>query len=146
MKTSQLFQTLASNQSLELHFNIQGHGNIAPGFHLTEVKNVSIQSVDCGGKSHEEKEVILQLMDGNPEKPAEILTAAKATSILKKVQEKLNLFSEEQVFVEYGNLELNFAKYAVSKIEQTETSWQVSLSPLHSQCKPRVAAQQNACC
>ena len=51
MKTSSFFTALRSNSTLPLVFR-SGADVVAPGYHLTEVKRVGYETMDCGATTH----------------------------------------------------------------------------------------------
>ena len=104
MKTKELISLLENNPGKELLFEYTNGKFAGANYHLTEVKNVFFDTVDCGGKSDNWKETHLQLW----ESPKEIgktnfMTVDKILSILKRVNDIKPLKMAAPVKIEYGN-------------------------------------------
>ena len=55
------------------------------GYHLTELKAASFDTVDCGAQKNQWNETIVQLSVTEEEENGEVMTAAKFVSIYYKV-------------------------------------------------------------
>ena len=65
MKTQEFLNTLKSNQDKSLIFEYMPNAFVGANYHITEVKHVNIESVDCGSKKNAWSETIIQLWE-NP--------------------------------------------------------------------------------
>jgi len=104
MKTKEFISLLENNPGKELLFEYANDKFVGANYHLTEVKKMFFDTVDCGGRSDSWNETHLQLW----ESPKEIgktnfMTAAKILSILQKVNGIKPLIMETPVKIEYGN-------------------------------------------
>src|SRR5210317_1001878 len=86
MKTQDFLILLEKHQDKALLFEYATNQFVGANYHITEVKHVTIDSVDCGSQTDFWKETIIQLW----ESPKEIgktkyMSVYKALSILKKV-------------------------------------------------------------
>ena len=104
MKTKEFISLLEKNLGKELLFEYSNDIFVGTNYHLTEVKNVSFDTVDCGGRSNNWKETHMQLW----ESPKEIgktnfMTVDKILSILKRVNDIKPLELETLIKIEYGN-------------------------------------------
>ena len=61
MKTRKFIEALRNSADKELVFANADGRNIHAGYHLTEIKAASFETVDCGGKTNRWNETILQL-------------------------------------------------------------------------------------
>ena len=61
MKTYEFIEALRNCGDKELIFANADRQPIHPGYHLTEIKTASFETVDCGGKVNHWNETILQL-------------------------------------------------------------------------------------
>jgi hypothetical protein len=64
MNTQEFITSLRQHNDTPLVFDY-GNARVPAGYHVTEVKAVSFQTMDCGGKSDAWSETIVQLW--NPE-------------------------------------------------------------------------------
>lgn len=63
MNTKEFFNLLKSNENKSLLFEYSPNKIIKPNYHITEVKHISIESVDCGANTDSWKETIIQLVE-----------------------------------------------------------------------------------
>lgn len=61
MTTEQFLQTLRENPGKELVFEYRPDFFVPMAYHITEVKNVHIEAVDCGGRPSAYFQTIVQL-------------------------------------------------------------------------------------
>ena len=94
MNTQTFLNTLNANLNKELLFEYAPDKFVNANYHITEIKNLIIDSVDCGGKANTWKETIVQLW----ENPLEIgkrsyITTTKAVEIFDRVNSIKPLYS-----------------------------------------------------
>tara|TARA_B100001093_G_scaffold519295_1_gene607600 strand:+ start:12620 stop:13105 length:486 start_codon:yes stop_codon:yes gene_type:complete len=107
-------------------------------FHITEVKNCKIQSVDCGGKQHQWTEVIIQLWeDPNPNREKRKMRVTKAIQVLKRVQEVQYFDPQATLKIEYGNARFHTANQKISAMVATEQKLILQLGEVASDCKAK---------
>ena len=85
MKTQTFLQHLAQNNEKELRFAYDTGKFVPNQFHITEVKNILIESVDCGGNPDTYRQTVVQLWDGNGPDQPNSMTAKKAFDIFQIV-------------------------------------------------------------
>ena len=85
MKTNEFISKLRAAPTNQLLFvDLDGHA--APsGYHLTELKSASFDTVDCGGQANQWQETIVQLWVPEEEESDEFMTAKKFLSIYDRV-------------------------------------------------------------
>ncbi len=104
MKTKEFIQKLKENKNKALLFEYVENQITDTNYHLTEVKNVTFESVDCGGNINNWKETHLQLWESPSEKGKEnYMTVAKVLAILERVDSINPLWLDTDVKVEFGN-------------------------------------------
>ncbi len=104
MKTKEFISLLENNLDKELLFEYANDKFAGANYHLTEVKNVFFDTVDCGGRSDSWKETHLQLWESPKEMDkTNFMTVDKILSILKKVDGIKALEIETPIKIEYGN-------------------------------------------
>ena len=89
MLTKEFLDLLNSNHGKELIFEYAENQFIPKAYHITEVKNVHFESVDCGGFAHEEYQTIVQLWVSEKEKKDKNMETHKAFKIMNIVEEFL---------------------------------------------------------
>ncbi len=114
MKTQELFNLLEEHQDKTLQFEYATNQYVAANYHITEVKHITVESIDCGGQADQWNETIIQLW----ESPAEIfktkhMSVLKALGILKKVGTMKAYDNESEIKFEYSNATFHTAQLFV---------------------------------
>lgn len=119
MNTQEFINKLESlpNQSLIFDY---GSGQIKPGYHVTEVMNVTYESMDCGGQANFWRETIIQLMGPSIKDKPEYMTIEKFLSIYKKVAASVSVRPESEIRFEYGDAYMPAIHYHLDYIEERE--------------------------
>jgi hypothetical protein len=136
MKTNEFIALLGDHKSRELLFEYSDGRLVGANYHITEVKHVSVESVDCGARSDAWKETVIQLW----ESPAEAgktnyMTAYKALGILSKVARLKPLSEDAEVRFEYGNRHFHTAQLYVKGVETRNDRLLVRLDVAAVACK-----------
>lgn len=156
MNMTQLTETLAANADTPLLFEVNGK-TLHPTYHITEIKNASYQSVDCGGQPHQWQETILQLWlwpeevaaaDRSAE-PVQPITGNKALGIAQRVDQISPINNDALLRVEYreGNAD-TAAIYQIDDVRVNADEVRVILGSVQTQCKPMTgqqATRENSC-
>jgi len=156
MKTGEFLNTLKENGQKELLFEYKEGKFIGANYHITEVKNTVIKSVDCGSRSDAWNETIVQLW----ESPKEIgkrdyMKVDKAYSILEKVDKIYEMDKEAEVLFEYSNDNFHKANLEVHDVELTSEKIIFKLFVSQTDCKAKdecgvdmkeVVVKETACC
>ncbi|GIW34737.1 DUF6428 family protein [Meiothermus sp.] len=145
MKTQELLEALAPHQDKPLVFKYAQGQQIAPGYHVTEVMNVTYESMDCGGQANFWRETVVQLMGPGPDDKPEFMTVQKFLSIYNRVAALVPVQPDTEVRFEYGNTDLPAIHYHVGSIALEGDHLVVHLMPPGVTCKARERAS-NACC
>jgi len=155
MKTHELLELLELHKDKNLQFEYkQGHF-VTPNYHITEVKNIIIDSVDCGAGTDYWKETIIQLWESPDEKDDEgVMSSFKALGILKKVDRIKTMTKEAEVKFEYSNDDFHTAQLFVNDYELQNNNLVIKLAVHKTDCKARetcgvpVAVESNeaSCC
>lgn len=138
MLTKNLLDVLAENAEKELVFEYQQNQFVPEAYHITEVKNVHIQSVDCGGRPSEEFQTIVQLWVAEDEQKERCMEAGKALKIFNIVDEIKPIRHNTEIFFEWGNENLPTSNYAVQDIELSNNKIFVKMFVPATACKPRL--------
>ncbi len=142
MKTQTFLTILKQHLNKELLFEYAPDTFVKANYHITEIKNLSIESVDCGGTSNSWKETIVQLW----ESPLEIgkrtyMTVSKAVEIFERVDSIKPLLLDTELKIEYGNSSFHTANLVVNSIAENDKSIIVKLHSDTTQCKA-----SDSCC
>lgn len=104
MKTQEFLELLENHRQMFLQFEYLPGKRLRPDFHITEVKNVTVEATDCGGRTDTWKETVIQLWEApHIEHAGPSITAGKALAILKRVHRAQPLMTESPLKFEYGN-------------------------------------------
>lgn len=145
MKTKEFLNLLENNLDKELIFEYAPTKWVGANYHITEVKNTNINSVDCGGKSDAWQETVVQLWEDISEAGTRnYLKAQKAFEIFNRVNSINPLLLETQIKFEYGNDEFHTAQLKTVTFEIQENKLIIKLHSLDTQCKARETCSPEA--
>ncbi|QBA63173.1 DUF6428 family protein [Muriicola soli] len=136
MNTAEFLRLLNDQANKELVFHYDTDKKIGANYHITEIKNTSIESVDCGGRADAWHETVIQLW----ESPAEIgkteyLSTSKAKSILDRVHHIKPIDLQAPLKFEYGNNSFHTAQLHVVGVKAEEAALTVLLDVNPTLCK-----------
>ncbi|MDG5490852.1 DUF6428 family protein [Psychroserpens sp. SPM9] len=138
MKTQELFSILEQHQEKSLLFEYAPNAFVGANYHITEVKHLKIDAVDCGAQTDSWNETIIQLW----ESPLEIskttyMSVLKALGILKKVGQMKAYDLNAEVKFEYSNSSFHTAQLFVNdfKIENQNLIFQLGVQK--TDCKAK---------
>ena len=140
MKTNELFDLLHENRSKQLIFEYQTGAFTQPDYHITEVKNISIEAINCGGGVETWNETVIQLWE-NPYSTelGKTMKTDKALQILERVKSERPLNGEAKVRFEYGNKRFHTCIQSVKEIAQNNRALIISLGEIKADCKDKEA-------
>ena len=141
MKTKTFIQLLKENPGKQLHFTYphigsEGIRNVPPTYHITEIKHLDINSVDCGGYKHRLKETVIQLLVNDHEPLRKAWTTNKALSIIEIVNNAHALDPEASLFFEYSDESRQRVIHQIHQVGEKHDSVTVHLGTMPTVCKP----------
>lgn len=140
MKTQELFTILKEHQDKYLLFEYSPNRLIGANYHITEVKHISIDSVDCGAQTDAWKETIIQLWESPSElAKTEYLSSFKALGILNKVGNMKPYNFDSEVKFEYSNATFHTAQLFVNDFEIQGKNLIIKLAIEKTDCKAKTA-------
>ncbi|MBL4747154.1 MAG: hypothetical protein JKY08_12445 [Flavobacteriaceae bacterium] len=155
MKTNEFIQQLAAHSGKELLFKYQENKLVGANYHITEIKNTTFDTVDCGGTPNYWQETIVQLLENKNELDRkEYLSTDKALTIFKRVNAIKPLLMEAEIKFEYGNDTFHTSVMVVDAIEVIQGKVEVQLAVVHTGCKAEELcgipvsgdASEDSCC
>lgn len=154
MITQEFFNLLQENPTKRLNFEYATGKFVETNFHITEVKNVKIDSVDCGGVKNSWNETILQLWVASEGDKARQLTSDKSLEIMNRVDDVDTIDRDAELFFEYGNSEINVSNFQVAAISINAESITISFNGVSTQCKAAnranttcgTSSKESSCC
>ena len=154
MNTQELLNLLNAHPDRSLLFEYNADAFVGANYHITEVKNITIDAVDCGSGTDYWKETIIQLWESpNELDKTEFMSANKALSILNKVHRIKPMVLSAEVKFEYSNSSFHTAQMFVSDYSLTDKELILKLSVNKTDCKAKEACAQpvetvkeTACC
>jgi len=155
MNTKEFLSLLKDNPNKSLLFEYKEGSLVDANYHITEVKNVTIESVDCGAGTDSWKETIVQLWESPEEKgKREFMSAFKALAILNKVDKMKPMEKEVEVKFEYSNPDFHTAQLFVNDHEVHEDRLLLKLGVEKTDCKAKETCgvpveanvKEEACC
>ena len=158
MNTQELFNVLEQNQDKSLLFEYAPNLLVGANYHITEVKHLSIDSVDCGSQTDAWKETIIQLWESPSELgKTEFMSVYKALAILKKVGTMKPYTLDSEVKFEYSNATFHTAQQFVNDYEIKGNNLIIKLAVEKTDCKAKetcgvseeletVSSSEEPCC
>lgn len=132
----QNFKTiLEQHQNLILQFKYAEDQLVNPSYHITEIKQAPIVSVDCGGVMNYWTEIIIQLWEPEQKDSARAMEVNKALSIVKLVEKSLPLNPLGIVKIEFGNSAYDTRQLFPGDITVKGDELIVELTPSFTACK-----------
>ncbi|MDG1729639.1 MAG: DUF6428 family protein [Algibacter sp.] len=138
MKTQEFFKVLENNKQKSLLFEYAPNLLVGANYHITEVKHIVVDSVDCGAQTDSWNETIIQLWESPLEKgKTDYMSAYKALAILKKVGEMKAFDLESEVKFEYSNANFHTAQLFVNDFEIHGDNLILKLAIEKTDCKAK---------
>jgi hypothetical protein len=136
MKTNEFISALLAATNNRLIFvDLDGHA-VHSGYHLTELKAASFETVDCGGQANRWQETILQLW-APPGADGDYMMVAKFLKIFDQVHGMIPLDPDAEIRVEYGDENFFPSTYHVCSVSHDQITTRVLLEPPRTTCKAR---------
>lgn len=151
----QEFKTrLQQDPGLILQFQYAENTRVDVSYHITEIKQAPITSVDCGGVMNSWTEIIVQLWEPPRQETDRAMQVGKALSIVDIVEGKLPLNPKGIVKIEFGNSRFDTRQMYPSEFITEGENLIVHLTPDFTQCKAinrggscgTTAAGEEECC
>jgi hypothetical protein len=156
MKTQDLFTVLNAHKDKTLLFEYAEGVFVGANYHITEVKHITVDAVDCGAQTDSWKETIIQLWESpNEIGKTEYMSVLKALGILNKVGSIKPYVLDAEVKFEYSNALFHTAQLFVNDFEIRGQNLIVKLAIQPTDCKakelcgvpePEAADTNNASC
>lgn len=135
--------TLLKNPEKVLQFQYAEGKYVDASYHITEIKQAPIVSVDCGGVMNSWTEVIVQLWEPSISETERAMKVGKALSIINLVEKALPLNPEATVKIEFGNSKFDTRQMYPGDFQTDGDLFTVNLVPDFTQCK---ALSRNESC
>lgn len=132
MNTQEFLVALEAQEDRALIFDL-GERRVAPGYHVTEVKALSVQAMDCGGQADAWSETVVQLWV--PDSSDTHMRVSKFLAIYNRVTARVPTLASAQMRVEYGDVGAPAISYLVSAVEPGDDAVVVRLEPPAATCK-----------
>ncbi len=155
MTTQEFLELLETNTNTSLLFEYAPGKLVGANYHITEVKHLHIESVDCGARTDSWDETIVQLWESPSEiGKTEYMTTYKAMGILKKVARMKPFQPKAEVKIEYSNDSFHTSQLFINDYEIQNEQLILKLAVQKTDCKakdtcgvPETALQtEEACC
>ena len=150
MKTKEFIQLLEKVSSKELLFEFLPKQFAKANYHLTEIKKVHFETIDCGGNPNEWHETQIQIWE-SPNEIGKIayMTTDKILAIFKRVNSIKKLDIETELKVEYGNDTFHTSIMKIKSFHETEKQLIIQLFEEKTLCKAPSKTIKNetaSCC
>jgi hypothetical protein len=133
--------TLVQNPEKHLQFEYAEGQFVDAAFHITEIKQAPITSVDCGGKMNSWTEIIVQLWEPSTKEADRSMKVSKALSIINLVEKSLPLNPLATVKIEFGNSRFDTRQLYPDECIADGDTFNVKLTPDFTQCKAQTRGQ-----
>jgi len=128
-------EKLIQNPQLDLQFQYATDKWVSPSYHITEIKQAPITSVDCGGVKNEWTEIIVQLMEPATQQQLRAMKVHKALSIIDVVEKVLPLDVNGTVKIEFGSAQFETRQLYPNEFITDGENLVIDLRPDTVQCK-----------
>lgn len=149
MNTSAFLTALRAQTKLPLVFRAGGR-LINPGYHLTEVKRVAYDTMDCGGLTHRWNESQFEIWVPAGALPARgHMPAAKFLAIVDRVERTLPLDGEAPARIHAAFDGQPAALYDIANVTAAEDQLWIELTADRTRCKAaerQLAGATGSCC
>src|SRR5210317_2179416 len=153
MRTQEFLSLINEHQDKHLLFEYVPNRFVKPSYHITEVKHLKIDSVDCGARTNSWNETIIQLWESPKEKhKTEYMTVKKANAIFKKVAVMKPFDPESEIKIEYSNALFHTAQLFIHDFEIENDKLIFQLKVEKTDCKAKDVCEvsepelETACC
>ena len=107
----------AAKPDQRLVFQLDEAPLVAAGYHVTEVKAVSYNTMDCGGVADNWLETVIQLWNPDDELEPEYMTIRKFLAIYDRVTAHIPVADDAELRFEYGDNKHPACSYHVEHLE-----------------------------
>src|SRR5215217_527032 len=121
--------SLEQNPELHLQFQYEEGRFVDSSYHITEIKQAPIVSVDCGGVMNSWTEVILQLWEPSEKEVDRSMKVSKALKIVDLVEKSLPLNPNATVKIEFGNSRFDTRQMYPGEFASDGETFTVNLVP-----------------
>ncbi|MGI4020628.1 MAG: DUF6428 family protein [Janthinobacterium lividum] len=128
-------ERLQASPELILQFQYAENRFVDAAYHITEIKQAPITSVDCGGVMNAWTEIIVQLWEPQGEQQDRAMPVSKALSIINLVEKTLPLNPNGIVKIEFGNSGFDTRQMFPGDITIQNDELIIDLRPDTVQCK-----------
>jgi uncharacterized protein YbjQ (UPF0145 family) len=135
LKWSAFKLQLEANPTLALQFQFAADKLVDASYHITEIKQAPITSVDCGGVMNKWTEIIVQLWEPEGVEQNRAMQVDKALAIVQLVEKTLPLDANGIVKIEFGNSKFDTRQMLPTNIIVDGDNLIVDLRPDAVQCK-----------
>ena len=144
MQTHEFLSLLERHPNKEIIFEYAEGQFVPNAYHITEVKNVHIESVDCGGRPDEYFQTVVQLWIGETVEQERAMTAEKAMKIFNIVDKMKPMRRDTELFFEYGYGDLRTSNYQVQNVVNLADKIVLQMYVAPTVCKPRFELEMAA--
>lgn len=138
MQVQDFLDKVADHSDLPLLFELNDGRVVQGGYHVTEIKNATYDTIDCGNSVHTWKEVIVQIwVPAEAQETDPHMPTRKFLKIWDAVDGRLNLYRDAEVRIEYGDALQQTVNYQVQGFAVTEDGLVAQMAPPRTMCKPR---------
>ena len=127
--------TLLENPDKVLQFQYAEGQYVDVSYHITEIKQAPIVSVDCGGMMNSWTEIIVQLWEPSVAETDQAMKVSKALSIISLVEKSLPLNPLGVVKIEFGNSKFDTRQMYPSDFILEGDLFTINLAADFTQCK-----------
>ncbi len=128
-------EALLHSPDLDLQFQYAQDKWVDASYHITEIKQAPIVSVDCGGVKNNWTEIIVQLWEPADQQQLRSMKVKKALAIIDLVEKSLPLNPLAIVKIEFGNSLFDTRQMLPTVVSINGENLIVDLRPDAVQCK-----------
>ena len=128
-------ETLQQHPDFHLQFQYANNKCVDASYHITEIKQAPVTSVDCGGVVNNWTEIIVQLYEPQNQQQLRAMKVNKAMDIIALVEKALPLNADALVKIEFSNTAFDTRQLLPKGLLAEGDNLIVDLRPDTVQCK-----------
>lgn len=144
--TNVLSQLNTQDEAQPLVF-VTDEGAIGGGYHVTELKQAKMTSIDCGGNVADWGETIIQLLDGQS---GTHMHVGKFVGIANQSMKRLSALGDAKLYFEFTHKNKGLRRYRANALRANGDGVTIFLEEERALCKPAAAlavtSQTSGCC
>lgn len=147
MTTKKFLESIQASPEIKTSFYFENEKLVPDHYHITEIKNIISESVDCGKTKHIEKSTMVQLWSSQEDIGKHLLSNQKINTIFEGIDKALGLNMDANITFEFGDEHRHTSVYHIENVQMIDDTLKVNLFVPETECKPKKLLKSlTSCC